>query len=181
HIPTGRTLCLVGGGLGNAVLCSIGQAARARGNRVIYFAGYKALADRYKVEQIEAAADVVVWSCDTAPGFAASRPGDLTHVGNIVETMHAYATGKLGSTPIPLCEVDRFIVIGSDRMMAAVSAARATTLAPFLKPGHEAIGSINSPMQCMMKEICGQCLQLHRDPVTGTSKVVFSCVEQDQP
>jgi hypothetical protein len=50
-----------------------------------------------------------------------------------------------------------------------------------LKPGHAAIGSINSPMQCMMKEICAQCLQLHRDPVTGEESVVFSCRNQDQP
>jgi hypothetical protein len=33
----------------------------------------------------------------------------------------------------------------------------------------------------MMKEICGQCLQSHRDPVTGRQHVVFSCVNQDQP
>ena len=35
-------------------------------------------------------------------------------------------------------------------------------------------------MQCMMKEICAQCLQRHRDPVTGTETVVFSCFNQDQ-
>jgi hypothetical protein len=43
-----------------------------------------------------------------------------------------------------------------------------------------AIGSINSPMQCMMKEICAQCLQPHRDPVTGKTTYVFSCFNQDQ-
>ena len=32
----------------------------------------------------------------------------------------------------------------------------------------------------MMKEICAQCLQLHRDPVTGKETVVFSCFNQDQ-
>jgi hypothetical protein len=32
----------------------------------------------------------------------------------------------------------------------------------------------------MMKEICAQCLQLHRDPVTGAETVVFSCFNQDQ-
>ena len=31
-----------------------------------------------------------------------------------------------------------------------------------------------------MKEICTQCLQLQRDPQTGTETVVFSCVNQDQ-
>jgi hypothetical protein len=65
--------------------------------------------------------------------------------------------------------------------MNAVARARHTVLKPFLKPEHHAIGSINSPMQCMMKEICAQCLQLHRDPATGEEHVVFSCANQDQP
>ena len=43
------------------------------------------------------------------------------------------------------------------------------------------IGSINSPMQCMMKEICAQCLQPHRDPASGKVSYVFSCFNQDQP
>ena len=59
------------------------------------------------------------------------------------------------------------IVIGSDRMMQAVGVARHGVLAPYLQPGHTAIGSINSPMQCMMKEVCAQCLQPQIDPVTG--------------
>jgi hypothetical protein len=51
----------------------------------------------------------------------------------------------------------------------------------FLKEKHVAIGSINSPMQCMMKEICAQCLQPHVDPATGKTTYVFSCFNQDQP
>jgi len=35
-------------------------------------------------------------------------------------------------------------------------------------------------MQCMMKEICAQCLQKHVDPKTGTARYVFSCFNQDQ-
>src|SRR5262249_4070539 len=77
--------------------------------------------------------------------------------------------------------VDRLIVIGSDGMMAAVARAREGGLKPHLKPRNRAIASINSPMQCMMKEICAQCLQVQRDPVTRTETVVFSCFNQDQP
>ena len=66
-------------------------------------------------------------------------------------------------------------------MMAALAAARHGVLADQLKPDHKAIGSINSPMQCMMKEICAQCLQSHRDPESGLEFVVFSCFNQDQP
>jgi NAD(P)H-flavin reductase len=181
EIATGETVLLAGGGLGNAVLFSIGRAFRAAGSRVLYFAGYKKVEDRYKVSEIEAAADLVVWTCDEAPGFAPTRPGDRSFVGNIVEAMAAYARGELGDAPIALADVDRIVTIGSDRMMAAVTGARHGVLAPHLKPGHKAIGSINSPMQCMMKEICAQCLQPHRDPETGHETVVFSCFNQDQP
>ena len=61
-----------------------------------------------------------------------------------------------------------------------VALARHGVLQKYLKPGHVAIGSINSPMQCMMKEICAQCLQPHRDPQTGEVSYVFSCFNQDQ-
>jgi NADPH-dependent glutamate synthase beta subunit-like oxidoreductase/NAD(P)H-flavin reductase len=181
EIQGGEIVVLAGGGLGNAVLFSIGQAFRNAGSKVLYFAGYKRAIDRYKVAEIEAAADVVVWCCDEAPGFAATRRGDRAVVGNIVQAMTAYASGALGAQAIPFAACDRLIAIGSDRMMAAVGAARHTVLAPYLKPGHRAIASINSPMQCMMKEICAQCLQPHRDPETGAVSYVFSCFNQDQP
>jgi NADPH-dependent glutamate synthase beta subunit-like oxidoreductase/NAD(P)H-flavin reductase len=180
EIHADTTVALVGGGLGNAVLFSIGAALRAAGSRVLYFAGYKAIADRYKVAEIERAADAIVWCCDEAPGFSPTRPQDRAFVGNIVQAMAAYGAGQLGEAAIPLDEVRHMIVIGSDRMMAAVGAARHGVLAPYLRPDHTAIGSINSPMQCMMKEVCAQCLQPHIDPDTGARSVVFSCFNQDQ-
>jgi NADPH-dependent glutamate synthase beta subunit-like oxidoreductase/NAD(P)H-flavin reductase len=181
EIPGDETVVLVGGGLGNAVLFSIGQALRAAGSRVLYFAGYKKAIDRYKVAEIEAAADLVVWCCDQAPGFTPTRAQDRSFVGNIVQAMLAYAGGQLGECSVPLRAAQRMIVIGSDRMMAAVAAARHGVLAQHLDPRHTAIGSINSPMQCMMKEICAQCLQPHKDPITGEASHVFSCFNQDQP
>jgi NAD(P)H-flavin reductase len=180
EIEHDKTVVLVGGGLGNAVLFSIGRAYREAGSKVLYFAGYRRMADRYKVEDIEAAADAVVWCCDEGPGFASTRSQDRAYVGNIVEAMQAYASGQLGEQAIAFAECDRIIAIGSDRMMAAVATARHDVLAPFLSPRHLAIGSINSPMQCMMKEICAQCLQPQRDAVTGRTRYVFSCFNQDQ-
>jgi len=181
-IHADATVVLAGGGLGNAVLFAIGAATRAVGSKVIYFAGYKALLDRYKVAEIERAADVIVWCCDEAPGFATNprRPQDRSFVGNIVQAMAAYASGALGPQAIPLGDADHMIVIGSDRMMQAVGAARHGVLLPYLKPGHSAIGSINSPMQCMMKEVCAQCLQPQINPATGERTVIFSCFNQDQ-
>ncbi|MDD2768440.1 MAG: pyridine nucleotide-disulfide oxidoreductase [Methylococcus sp.] len=183
EIPSGQTVALVGGGLGNAVLFSIGKALRSAGNQVIYFAGYRNSADVFKIEEIEAASDLLVWTVDKREGnipVQVTRPDDKSFVGNIVEAMLAYAKGELGPTPIHLDDVDHMIVIGSDRMMEAVKHARHGLLAPYLKPHHAAIGSINSPMQCMMKGVCAQCLCKHVDPETGREYFVYSCYNQDQ-
>ena len=179
--PSGETVMLVGGGLGNAVLFSIGQALRENGSRVLYFAGYKKREDVYKMDEIEAASDVVVWCCDEPEVPTPRRPQDRSINANIVEAIRAYGEGRLGEAAIPVESVERMIVIGSDRMMAAVAAARRNGLAAHLRNCRVAIGSINSPMQCMMKEICAQCLQPHVDPQGGARSVVFSCFEQDQP
>ncbi|MBS2031895.1 MAG: FAD-dependent oxidoreductase [Deltaproteobacteria bacterium] len=180
EIPHGQTVLLAGGGLGNAVLFSIGRALRAAGCRVLYFAGFRKREDLYHADDIEAATDLVVWSTDSGPEVQPRRPQDLSFSGNIVQAMIAYGEGKLGAPKIALSDVDRIIAIGSDRMMKAVKDARHGVLAGLLKRDHVALGSINSPMQCMMKEICAQCLQRHVDPRTGKETFVFSCTNQDQ-
>jgi len=180
EIPQGGTVLLCGGGLGNAVLFSIARACKAGGATVIYFAGYRNGADVFHRHEIEAATDQVIWCTDAGDFIAPNRPGDHHFRGNIVQAMVAYATGTLGQRVAELSSVTRVIAIGSDGMMAAVKEARHGVLAPFLSPQHVGIGSINSPMQCMMKEICAQCLQRHVDPVTGQETFVFSCSNQDQ-
>jgi NAD(P)H-flavin reductase/NADPH-dependent glutamate synthase beta subunit-like oxidoreductase len=180
EIPHGEAVLLAGGGLGNAVLFSIAKALKNQGNQVIYFAGYKKGEDLYKREEIESSTDQVIWSTDVGAEIAPGRPQDTHFRGNIVQAMVAYANGELGTPLVPIHTVSRIIAIGSDRMMAAVKAARHTVLAPHLRPDHIGIASINSPMQCMMKEVCAQCLQKHVDPVTGREEFIFSCFNQDQ-
>ena len=180
EIPHGESVLLLGGGLGNAVLFSIAKALRDNGNRVIYFAGYKKGEDLFKREDIEASTDQVIWSTDIGVAIAPGRPQDAHFRGNIVQAMVAYASGQLGKAMVPLTDVSRIIAIGSDRMMAAVTAARHGILAPHLRKDHVGIASINSPMQCMMKEVCAQCLQKHVDPGTGREEFIFSGFIQDQ-
>ncbi len=180
EITQNETVLLAGGGLGNAVLFSIARALRAANNKVIYFAGYKNGADLFKRDEIENATDQIVWATDFGTEIGPARPQDSHYRGNIVQAMIAYAEGRLTTPLIHLNEVDRIIAIGSDRMMNGVREARHTTLKPFLKENHVAIGSINSPMQCMMKEVCAQCLQRHVNPHTGEEFFVFSCFNQDQ-
>jgi NADPH-dependent glutamate synthase beta subunit-like oxidoreductase/NAD(P)H-flavin reductase len=175
-----ETVLLCGGGLGNAVLFSIARAFKALGSTVLYFAGYKKGDDLFKQDDIERYTSQVVWATDGGKPIRPRRAQDVHYRGNIVQAMVAYARGETGKQLVRLRDVRRIIAIGSDRMMAAVKDARHSVLLPFLSPQHVAIGSINSPMQCMMKEVCAQCLQKHRDPATGKETIVFSCFNQDQ-
>jgi NADPH-dependent glutamate synthase beta subunit-like oxidoreductase/NAD(P)H-flavin reductase len=180
EIPERSAVLLAGGGLGNAVLFSIAKALKAQGNQVLYFAGYKNGGDLFKREEIEAGTDQVIWASDMGAEIEPQRPQDSHFRGNIVQAMVAYAEGKLGPQQVKLSDVTRIIAIGSDRMMNAVRLARHGVLQPHLNPKHVGIGSINSPMQCMMKEVCAQCLQRHVDPETGREEFIFSCYNQDQ-
>jgi NADPH-dependent glutamate synthase beta subunit-like oxidoreductase/NAD(P)H-flavin reductase len=166
-----KTIILVGGGLGNAVLFSIGKALRANGCKVIYFAGYRNIHDRYKTEEIEQAADKIIWCCDEGK-LNITREGDKSIHGNIIDAMRTYKEG--------LKDASRMIVIGSDKMMQAVSYSVRNELKEQFANNLELVASINSPMQCMMKEICAQCLQKHIDPLTQKEYYVYSCYNQDQ-
>ena len=182
EIPHGETVVLAGGGLGNAVLFSIGRALRAAGSKVIYFAGYKQLADRYRVDDIEAVVRRRRLVLRRGARLQPRRPQDRAFVGNIVQAMQAYASGELGEQAIAFQHADRIIAIGSDRMMAAVAQARHAVLQKYLETRITSPSARStSPMQCMMKEICAQCLQPHVDPQTGKTTYVFSCFNQDQP
>lgn len=159
-----KNILLVGGGLGNAVLFSIGQKARSMGVKVTYFAAYKKGIDICKQEEIEKSADQIIWCCEEAVDLNI-RVGDSIFKGNIVEALNSYYANIY----------DRTIVIGSAGMMKAVHEFLHTH-----KSCSNAICSVNSPMQCMMKEICAQCLQKHFDHETGLETYVYSCKNQDQ-
>ena len=173
-----ETVLLAGGGLGNAVLFSIARAFKLNGCKVVYFAGYKKKDDVFKRDEIEAGTDQVIWSVDAGDPIEPRRPQDRGFTGNIVQSMVTYAQT---SPEFDLRNVQRLIAIGSDGMMRAVKDARHGVLAPYLNADHVGIGSINSPMQCMMKQVCAQCLQRHVDPISGKESFVFSCFNQDQP
>lgn len=185
EIPTGETVLLAGGGLGNAVLFSVAKALKDNGNKVIYFAGYRNTSDVFKRDEVEEGTHQVIWSNDFGDTIVPRRPQDRAITANIVQAMIAYAEGRLepggkGKPMYDLKNINRIIAIGSDRMMKAVQEARYSLLKPYINPVHTAIASINSPMQCMMKEVCAQCLQRHVDPVTGKESFVFTCFNQDQ-
>jgi NADPH-dependent glutamate synthase beta subunit-like oxidoreductase/NAD(P)H-flavin reductase len=168
EIVSNKRVLLVGGGLGNAVLFSIGKAMREQGCDVTYIAGYRSARDVFLPSRLEEAGDRLIW-CSEEGNIQLHRPQDISFVGNVVEAIAAHQE--------MIMDVEHVMLIGSDGMMAA--AAKYLQALPF-KTKPKMMASINSPMQCMMKEICAQCLQRHMDPKTGKEHFVFSCVNQDQ-
>ncbi|MCC8369093.1 MAG: FAD-dependent oxidoreductase [Rickettsia endosymbiont of Oxypoda opaca] len=160
-------MVLVGGGLGNAVLLSIGQALKKNNCRITYFAGYKKLADRFYAEKIEEIADKVVW-CFEEEQKCRSRTGkNLCIKGSVIDGIkHMQTQGE------DFFQIDRVIAIGSAEMMEAVSNIKNKVFGENV----ELIVSVNASMQCMMKGICGQCVQ----KVKGDKSYIFACSCQDQ-
>ncbi len=166
EIPQKETICLVGGGLGNAVLFSIGRALKEAGNHVVYLAAYRKAKDIFYADKIAKAAHQIIWLCEEGEMPETKSP-DRALKGTVLE----------GLATLQLATFDRFITIGSAGMMDAV---KNHLMGKRLKEKAQLIASVNAPMQCMMKEICAQCLQRHIDPVTGIESYVYTCATQDQ-
>ena len=170
-----KKVLLVGGGLGNAVLFSIGQKFKGAGVDVSYFAAYKNKNSIFKVDEIKKAANHITWVCEEELGdaFLLGAGGtDRFIKGNIIDALSYYKD--------ELKQYDHMIVIGSDKMMSAVAKFRFYDCKSSFNAQSFAIASINSPMQCMMQGICGQCVQVQKNVLTGEDKVIFSCMNQDQ-
>ncbi len=182
----GETVMVVVDRLGIAHFLAVGPALRAQDNRVLCFAQFRQPDDVFLRAEIEKAADTVVWCTENGGRIAAQRACDRAAAGSIVGAIGQYAQGALEpaglAPPIPLEQVDRLIIVGSSGLVRRVRDAKRAELAPyFCRTGHT-IASISTPMQCMLKGVCSQCLQWQIDPLTGKrTKAVFGCSWQDQP
>ena len=172
-IPKNKKVLLIGGGLGNAVLFSIGASMKANNCEIIYAAGYKNEKDVFERHHIENSAHIVIWAADKGI-IKKYRHSDYTYTGNIIEALEKFFTTQQA---IKKSDFDNILVIGSDKMMYAIQNYLNDN--GFNKNG-KFFASINSPMQCMMKEICGKCIQKHVDKKNGTESFIYSCYNQDQ-
>ena len=186
ELPENQTILVTAGRRGAAVMGTLGPALRARGNRVLYFAGFRTADEVYQQDRLEAAADAVIWCTASGHPIPARRPQDSSLTGDYMTMLRRYADGEFsGGDPaalIPLSSVDRVLVIGSRVLLRMMQDAMQGDLRAKFRSDVTAICSVPSPMQCMLQGVCAQCLQWHIDPATGLrTRAVFSCAGQDQP
>ncbi len=188
QIPAGgETILVIGGRLSLAEIRTLGPAFRAAGNRVLYVVSVPTAAEIYQQTELEAATDVIVWITASGEPISSQRPQDYSATGELVEILTRYANGTLTGVPpmIPLSAVTRVHIIGSNHLVKRLQTARHEELREYFTQSPQApkfIAMVNSPMQCMLKGVCAQCLQWQLDPTTGQrTKAVFACSWQDQP
>jgi NADPH-dependent glutamate synthase beta subunit-like oxidoreductase/NAD(P)H-flavin reductase len=187
ELPQNQTVMIIAGRWGAAVMLDIGQALREAGNQVLYIAAFGKASEVDHQDELEASADRIIWCTASEPLIAARRPQDLSVVAtDIVALVRRYGDGEIRTArspdPIPLAQVERILVMGSTNLLRGFQAALEGALKAYFPPDVHAVGTVGSPMQCMLKGVCAQCLQWQVDPETGQrTRAVFSCAQQDQP
>jgi NADPH-dependent glutamate synthase beta subunit-like oxidoreductase/NAD(P)H-flavin reductase len=184
-IGSGRTVLVLAGKWGAAVMLDLGRAMRAAGNRVLLFAAFGQASEVYHQDELEANADQIVWATARGEPIAARRPQDASvQASDLVSLLGLYGEREIGPRQyaIPLKEVDEILVMGSTSLLRGMRGALKDKLRHDFREDVDAVGTVGSPMQCMLKGVCAQCLQWQVDPETGErTEAVFSCAQQDQP
>lgn len=184
-IPTEHeTVLIIGNQASFPLLRSYGLALRRVGNRVIYLCQLESKDDLYDQEQLENAADVIIWNVKKSSGSIRKRQDDLAITSdNVIEALIEYGKKSDKQTrSIPVTDVDRIYIVGDTELLRRFQAARKTALKEYLIKDPKVFGSVYGNMQCMLKGVCAQCLQWQIDPETGQrTKAVFVCSWQDQP
>ncbi|MDN5869249.1 MAG: pyridine nucleotide-disulfide oxidoreductase [Nitrococcus sp.] len=185
-IPREKTIMVVAGRWGAAVMLDIGAALRAAGNRVLYVAAFGDASEVDHQDELEAGADQIIWCTARAPAVRSRRAQDTSVVAtDMVDLVRGYGNGEIraaSAEAIALQSVDRIMVMGGTGLLKSFQGALEKTLKPYFQPNVEAFGTVGSPMQCMLKGVCAQCLQWQIDPDNGErTRPVFSCAGQDQP
>ena len=181
-MPENQTVTVMGGH--SAVTSTIdgSTAWRAAGNRIIFIGHFRNGQQAQAVQAVmEILSDQAIWILDEGPALHCKRSQDSCFTHGIDDYISACLETE-GSYSSWLALTDTLLMSDNPATMERMSGALRTTLRHLLKPQLKALVAVNSPMQCMMKEVCAQCLCQHHDPETKLpAGVVFSCFNQHQP
>ena len=181
-VPENSTLTVAGGH--SAVTSTVDGAAmwRAAGNRIVFIGHFRNAERAHAVQRvIENLTDQAIWVLDEGPTMKLRRQQDACFVHGLADFLQSCTEMEAPFAEWVRC-TDQLILSDHPESMETFRKMLCAELQPYLKPGFNAIAAVNSPMQCMMKEMCAQCLCRHVDSTTGeASGFVFSCFNQHQP
>ncbi|MBU2824664.1 pyridine nucleotide-disulfide oxidoreductase, partial [Acidithiobacillus ferrooxidans] len=152
-IPSGKTILVVAGRWGAAVMLDIGPALRAAGNRVLYVAALGKASELDHQAELEEAADQIIWCTGSGSLIETHRQQDLSvEASDMVALLRAYGAGELPGQKahgmeIALNSVDRLMVMGSTGLLKAFQQALQGELQPYFRADLEATATVGSPMQ----------------------------------
>lgn len=166
EIPQNETVILIGGGRGNQPLTALAESFNANGCKVIFFAGYRKKSYIVNETRIKNSCAQLIISIEDE----IAENGHFQ--GSVIESMKNYFSQNS-------FKVDRVFTIGNDKMMHEIAKLRLQKIIPEIAQAPIAITSLNSPMQCMLKGVCSQCLQKRRNK-DGEEEYFYACGDQDQ-
>ena len=154
YIPTSQNVILIGEGIRNIALLPIAQEIKNQGSKVTFFAVYNQQNDIFYIEKIKAAAD-------EAYTFILSNNSNGNK--NINNLMNKINEAKMSKNAYIIAYV-------TNKMLEEIKRYEQQ-----LFKDSEFVCGILAPMQCMMKGICGQCIQ----KVDNDKGYIFSCASQE--
>jgi len=166
EIPKNEKVVLIGGGRGNQPLTALAESFSVSGCEVIFFAGYRKNSYPVRLERMQNSCKKLVISISDET----AQNGYFQ--GSVIESIHNF----FSKNPQ---KIDRIFTIGNDSLLHEVAKLRHQSLVPEFAAAKYSISSLNAPMQCMMKGVCGQCLQ-KKTKKSGEEEYFFACASQDQ-
>jgi NAD(P)H-flavin reductase len=161
-----ETVVLVGGGRGNQPLTALAEVFKDNGCKVLFFAGYRQKNYIVRPEKMQKCCDELIISVE-------EEVSQMDYFqGSVIDSIKDYFSKNK-------VKIDRVFAIGNDHLMHEVARLRHENIVPEFADAKYSITSLNSPMQCMMKGVCGQCLQKKKN-INGEFEYFYSCANQDQ-
>lgn len=150
-IPENETVLIAAEGFGNSYMLPVIRAMKERGNKIIYFAGFREMEYSFELDELKEISD------EFYPCFK-DEISITDSIKNELKTSRV---------------IDRIFVNGSAGLMKFINEQMHGGLSESLGNA-KAVGTLNTTLQCMMNGVCGECLQEVKDS-EGRNKFVYGC------
>jgi NADPH-dependent glutamate synthase beta subunit-like oxidoreductase/NAD(P)H-flavin reductase len=158
----GKRVLLIGENFNNLILISVASILSKNNCQVTWLANYENLQKLYYKEEIEKSADKIIWNAPKI-GKISVRKQDVFANKGLIELLQDLAKKRMNDFDVVICYVSPVVQDEILRIKTQIFA-----------PNIYFIHSLYSPMQCMMKGICGQCISYDYTK----QQYVFACQQQ---